>query len=139
LSERSSLLLDARYQDVSYSGVETTSRTDFEDVQLGVGIARNVNDRNRATARLILSNFEADATQNETDTVGVEGSLERTLSSVWTFALTTGLQRSEMSFIVDGLPDEDVDTSVTLGLAFRKRTELARLNLDLRRLVAPNS
>lgn len=139
MSERTSLLFDARYQDVSYSGPPTSGRSDFEDTGLGIGIARNVNDRNRATARLIVSSFEADRTNNQTDTVGVEGTFQRTLSSIWTFELTTGLQRSEIEFVRDELPASDVDTSATLGLGFRKRTEIARLNLDLQRLVTPNA
>ncbi len=139
LSERTSLLFDVRYQDVSYSGPPRSGRTDFRDTGFAAGIARNVNDRNRAEARLIVSSFEADFTSNETDSVGVEGAFIRELSSIWTFSLTTGVLRNEIDFVRDGQPASDVDTSATLGLGFRKRTDIARLNLDLERLIAPTA
>src|SRR5690606_31541912 len=49
---------------------------------------------------------------------------------------------SEFRFLLDptlGTFDEGVDTTATLGLGFRKRTEIATLNLDARRLVTPNA
>ncbi|HEX6998143.1 MAG TPA: hypothetical protein VF322_08355 [Gammaproteobacteria bacterium] len=142
LSERTSLLLDARYQDVSYSGPPISGRSDFDESMFSAGIARSANERNRVEAQVTVSQFDAEQTRNETDTVGVEGTFRRTLSDTWTFALSTGVLRSEFRFLLDptlGTFDEGVDTTATLGLGFRKRTEIATLNLDARRLVTPNA
>lgn len=149
LSERSALLLEARHLDVSYSGPQIESRTGFRDMMVSAGIGRNIDDRNNASARLTFSDFQADANDNDTDTVGVEGRFSRALSDIWTFSLSTGLQRSEFAFIDEaavqaGTPAaeatiEGVDTDVTVGLRFRKRTELSTLNLDIGRRVDPNS
>ena len=140
LSERTSLLLETRLLDVSYSGDSLAGLTDFNDQSFSVGIVRQVNDRNRASARLTVSGYEADANQNQTDTTGVEGAFSRVLSDLWTFTLSTGVQRSEIAFLdAQAQFIEDVDTNVTLGLGFRKRSEIATLNFDLRRLIDPNS
>ena len=140
LSERTSFLLEARYLDVSYTGDPFAGLTDFSDESFSVGIVRQVNDLNSASARLTVADFEADATQNQTNTTGVEGLFTRVLSDIWTFTLSTGLQRSDMEFRnAQAQLVEDVDTNVTLGLGFRKRSDVATLNLDVRRLIDPNS
>jgi hypothetical protein len=140
ISERSSLLFEARYLDIGYSGAAVSGRTDFNDTMFATGIVRQIDDRNRATAKLIVSNFEASANDNDTDTIGVEGSFSRVISDVWTFMLTTGLRRSDITFRDAQLAFvEDVDTNFALNLGFRKRSERSTLNLDVRRLIDPNS
>jgi hypothetical protein len=140
ISERSSVILEARYLDISYSGTPVSGRSDFTDGLFSVGIQRQIDDRNSATARLLVSQFEADANQNVTDTIGVEGSFTRMINDVWTFLLTTGLRRSDIAFVdSQAALMEDVDTNFALSLGFRKRTERATLNLDVRRLIDPNS
>jgi hypothetical protein len=140
ISERGSVLLEARYLDVTYSDTSVTGRTDFTDAQFATGIARQVNDRNRVETRLVFSRFTADATQNETDTVGIESTFSRAISDIWTLRLTPGLQKSEIAFRNPlGQLVEDEDTNLTLELGFRKRSELSTLNLDVQHLVDPNS
>ncbi|HEY8518625.1 MAG TPA: hypothetical protein VIN61_00985 [Gammaproteobacteria bacterium] len=142
LSQRTNFLVDARYQDVEYSGPPISGRSDFDESLFSVGIARSANERNRVVARVIVSQFDAEQTSNQTDTTGVEGTFTRTLSDTWTFALSAGVQRSEFRFLLDptlGTFEEGVDTTATLSLGFRKRTEIATLNLDARQLVAPNA
>src|SRR5690606_32540819 len=89
VSERSPVLLAARRLDVSYTGPALRGRTDFNATLLAVGVGRTIDDRPSASARLIASRFEADAPDNETDTVGVEGSFSRQLNELWSFTLTT--------------------------------------------------
>lgn len=140
ISERSSLLLEARWLDVSYTGPELRSRTDFNDTSVSLGVGRNIDDRTNATARLIASRFEADATSNETDTVGVEGSFARELNELWSFTLTTGLQRSDFTFIDDnGELVDNAATDYTFSLEFAKRTEISSVDIGLFRVLDPNA
>ena len=139
-SERGSVLLEASVIDVTYSGDSVAGRTDFNDAQISTGIARQLSDRNRAEGRVLYSKFTADATENETDTVGLEGTFSRAISDVWSLRFTPGVQRSEIVFRnAVGVLVEDVDTNFTLELGFRKRSDLATLNLDINHLVNPNS
>lgn len=140
VSERSSILLDARRLDVSYTGPDLRGRTDFNDTLLSIGVGRTIDDRTSASARLIASRFEADATDNETDTVGVEGSFSRQLNELWSFTLTTGLQRSDFTFVdVTGEVVDNATTDYTMSLSFGKRTELASIDIGLFRVLNPNA
>ncbi|MBN1239657.1 MAG: hypothetical protein JXB36_14230 [Gammaproteobacteria bacterium] len=140
VSERSDVTLEASHLDISYTGPEVSGRTDFTDTRLALGVARSIDDRTRAEARLIASNYEADLTQNETDTVGVEGTFRRTLNEAWSFFLSTGLQRSEFRFVdADGELVDNASTDYTLNIGFRKRTVQSTLNLDIQRLLTPNA
>src|SRR5690606_23127551 len=140
MSERSALLIDARFLDVSYTGPELRVRTDFSDVMFSLGVRRTIDDRTGVSARLITSRYEADATANETDTVGVEGSFDRALSEIWSFSITTGLQRSDFVFLdVDDEIVDNASTNYTFDLSFSKRTELASLDLGIFRLLTPNA
>ncbi len=141
ISERSAILMEARLLDISYTGPEILGRTDFTDISLSLGIGRTIDSRTSATARMIVSNFEADLSGNETDTVGVEGTFARELNELWTFSLTTGLQRSDFKF-VDPTTSEVVDnasTNYTMSIGFSKRTELSALDIDLFRVLNPNA
>ena len=140
ISERSSVVLEARYLDIAYDGERVSGRSDFTDTLFSAGVRRQIDDRNRATARLLISQFEADANQNVTDTIGVEGSFERVISDIWTFMLSTGLRRSDIEFRdPQGVLVDDVDTNFALSLGFRKRSDRSTLNFDVRRLIDPNS
>ena len=140
LSERSTLLTEARYVDVSYTGPELRSRTDFTDTSIGLGVGRTIDARTGAAARLIVSRYEADATRNETDTIGVEGSFNRQLNEFWNFNLTTGLQRSEFNFVdEEGELIDNAATNYTLDISFRKQTELSTLTVGAFRRLNPNA
>ena len=140
ISERSAILLEARRIDVSYTGPELRGRSDFNDTSLSIGMGRTIDSRTSATARLIASRFEADATGNETDTVGVEGSFTRELNELWTFNLTTGLQRSDFSFVEEnGEIVDNAATNYTMSISFGKRTELSSIDIGLFRFLTPNA
>lgn len=140
LSERSTLLFEARYIDVSYTGPELRDRTDFTDLSLSVGVGRTIDDRTGASASLIASRYEADATGNETDTVGIEGSFSRALSEIWSFSLTTGLQHSDFVFVgTDGELVDNAATNYTFDISFSKRSEIASLDIGLFRFLNPNA
>ena len=141
ISERSAILMEARLLDISYTGPELVGRTDFTDISLSLGVGRTIDSRTSATARMIVSNFEADLSGNETDTVGVEGTFSRELNELWSFNLTTGLQRSDFIF-VDPVTSEIVDnaaTNYTMSIGFAKRTELSALDINLFRVLNPNA
>ena len=140
LSERSALLLEARLLDVSYTGPELRGRSDFTDTLLSLGVGRTIDDRTDAAARFIVSRFEADLTGNETDTVGLEGSFTRQLNELWSFNLTTGLQRSDFSFLDDdGEMVDNATTNYTMSISFGKRTELSTIDFGIHRLLDPNA
>lgn len=140
ISERSNILVEASHLDISYTGPEFSGRTDFTDTRFGLGIGRTIDDRTRAEARMIVSNFQADATGNDTDTFGVEGTFARTLNEVWSFNLSTGLQRSEFTFVdEDGVVVENATTDYSMNIGFRAETEISTLNLAVQRLLSPNA
>src|SRR5690606_26556645 len=79
-------------------------------------------------------------TSNETDTVGVEGSFSRELNELWSFALTTGLQRSDFTFVdVNGELVDNAATNYTMSIEFAKRTELSAVDIGLFRVLNPNA
>src|SRR5690606_31223946 len=45
ISERSAILLEARYIDVSYTGPDIRGRTDFSNAALSLGVGRMIDDR----------------------------------------------------------------------------------------------
>ena len=139
LSPRSSLLLETAYIDVGYSGPPVLGRTEFDALQLSGGIVRRVDERNRVTARIYTSNYEADLTRNSTDTVGVEGEFVRSLNELWTMILNAGVQRNEFTFNDGSGNIDNATTSDVLGVALRRRAELTSMNLSLTRRIQPNA
>ena len=142
LSPRSSLLVETGYTDVSYSGPDVASRTEFDALQLSAGIVRRVDERNRVTARMFTSDYQADLTDNNTDTVGVEGEFRRVLNEAWSMTITAGVQRNEFTVDDPANPGEKIDnatTNDTLGLSLRRRTERHTLNFSITRSVQPNA
>jgi len=140
LSERSTLITEARHVDVSYTGPQLPSRSDFTDSSFALGVGRTIDGRTGAAARFVVSRFEAEATSNETDTIGVEGTFNRQLNEFWSFNLTTGLQRSEFTFVdEEGAPVDNAATNYTFEISFRKQTELSTLSLGIFRRLNPNA
>lgn len=140
ISERSSLLLEMRVLDVSYTQSQLQGRVDFQDTQFAAGIVRRVDARNQVSARLLASSYEADLNQNYTDTFGVEGDFRRPLGRDWTFILSAGVSRSDYTFLnSQGMLVDNADTSLTYGLGFRQRTTRNTINIDARRATNPNS
>lgn len=140
VSERSSVLLEARLVEVSYTEAQLTGRANFEDREFAAGIIRRVDARNEVSARLIFEEYEAEFNQNKTETVGVEGNFIRPLGRGWTFNLAAGVSRSDYSFVnSEDQVIDNADTSFTYGLGFRQRTERNTMNFDLLRQTNPNS
>lgn len=132
--------VDARLQDVSYDGGVLTTRSDFTEGALGTQYVRRLDERSTLTGGAQVSRFEADRNGNETDTVGVELGFTRSLSALWSLNLSIGAQSSDATFIdVDGLLTTRAEDNATFGLGLRKRSELARLNVDVLRNVSPDS
>src|SRR5690606_10730663 len=88
---------------------------------------------------VIVSRYEAERNDNVTDSVGVEGTFSRVLSSAWTMQLSAGVERSEYSFLTATGPFSNADANFAFDLGLRKRTDLDTLNLDLRRTISPNA
>jgi hypothetical protein len=141
LSERTGLRLETRHVNVQYSGLDSPDfgRTDFTQNQVLAGLVRRVDERNRVTAQVLVSKYEADRNDNVTDTVGVQGIFSRTLSTTWTMNLTAGVERSDYSYLSDIGTVKNADTNFAFDVGLRKRTELMTLNLDFRKAVDPNS
>ena len=140
ISDRNSLLIEARRLDVAYSGPIVPGRSDFDDSYVAVGILRRVDERNRVTAQFIASDFESDETQNKTDTVGAQGRFTRPISADWTLNLTVGVQRSDYHFIdEDDRIVDNADTDPTFSVVFRRRTDQTTLNVGAYRRVSPNA
>ena len=142
ISERNSFRFESRFIDVSYTGDETrtSDRSDCADALFAAGIVRNLDEQNSVTARLRVSQFEAEANQNVTDTVAVEGTFSRPLSPLWSMDLGVGVQRSDYSFVDDdGELIDNADTNYAIDLTLRNRTERTTQNFTIRRTMNPNS
>src|SRR5690606_31296928 len=69
-----------------------------------------------------------------------EGSFDRRLNELWSFNLTTGLQRSDFAFVdEDGEPVDNAQTNYTMSIGFAKRTEVSSVDITLFRLLNPNA
>ena len=88
----------------------------------------------------MVSKYEADFNQNDTDTVGVEGVFGRPLSRGWNFELTTGVSRSDFTYLdTQRQLVDNADTSFTYGVRFRQRTDRNTINIDVSKETNPNS
>jgi hypothetical protein len=140
VSERNRLRLDATRYGTSYSGGNLAFRTGFENTRVSAGLYRNVDERNLVSAVMAVETYEADANQNTTDTVTIEGAFTRPLTEVWSLNLAAGVLRSDFEFLTNTQQFTDsATTDYTMRLAFRKRAERSRLNIDFTRNVYPSA
>ena len=148
LSERNSLVVEARAINVAYEPQGQTTRNDFDNKTLYIGVNRRVDDRNEITARLLVNDFEVPSNQNKTNTVGVEGTFTRPLAPNWRMNLTANVARSDYSFLDEielptGEPDfvlvDNAEATFAARIAFRRRTDRSTWNIDIGRRVLPNS
>jgi hypothetical protein len=142
ISPRSTLRFTLSSTEVSYSGGSNVARTSFDDQSLSVGVNRRVNDQNTVSATLLVANYEANANNNVTDTVGVDGAINRIVSDLWTVSVTAGVRRSDFTFdtLAPGRPVVDnAEVNPTFGVRATKRSELGLLNLRFAQLMGPNS
>jgi hypothetical protein len=140
LSSRSTIGIEASYLDVTYTGAEIQGRSDISERLFGTHITRTIDERTGATARVYVSDFTGETTDNETRTVGVEGSFNRHLSEIWSFVFGVGLERSEFSFrTLDNGAVDNADANFTMNLGFTKQTDLSSLDFILRRASDPSA
>ena len=141
ISDRNSFRLDARKIDLSYSDFEVSGRTSFDDTTVGLGIIRRVDARNRVSARIFTSTYEAAENENVTDTFGVEGSFFRPLTETWTIRINAGVQRSDFIFRDRTTLDfvDNADSNILANLQFRRRTERSSVVVDFGRRANPNA
>lgn len=140
ISDRSSLVFASELLDVSYTGADFAGRVDFTDIEVSAGVLRRVDERNEVSARLLASEYEADANQNLTKTFGVEGTFDRALTRDWTFNLAAGVSRSDYQFVnTQQQFIENADASFTYAIGLRQRSALNTINIDLSRETSPNS
>jgi hypothetical protein len=138
ISERNEFRLEANRLDVAYSGAQSTFRSDFDNNSVALSIIRRADDRNTISARMIVSEYNADLNDNSTDSVGLEGTFTRPLAPTWTMRLSAGVQRNEFSFLQGLTPVDNADTNSIFSLNFRKRAERTSWNFDLAHRVQPN-
>ena len=138
LSDRNSVLLELTHSDVIYTGAASRGRSDFVQNEFSAGLVRSVGEITEVTARVFVSEFEADENDNVTDTVGVEGNFIQPLGATWTMEVTAGVQRNDYSFTDFDDFIENADTNVVLAFGFRKRTDRTRINFDLDRAIYPS-
>lgn len=140
ISPRTGIGFDATYLDLSYSGAQFRGRSDIDQTEFGTSITRTIDDRTGASARVFGSDFHAKVTDNETRTVGVEGSIQRKVNSIWAFNLKTGVERSAYTFIAaDGATIDNASANFTLGFGLDKHTDVATLTFDLTRQLDPSA
>lgn len=152
LSERTSIAIDAEFDDVSYSGPDSATRTDYTAIELSAGVVKRVRERNQVSARFIGSTYEAEQNGNVTDSIGVEGAFTRPLSETWTLNVSFGAIRSDFSFIkeevivdpngfttINQVVVDNAETTPTYSIGFRRRSERHTLNLNFGRRVSSNS
>jgi hypothetical protein len=141
LSERSTFRLDFDEIDVSYSQGATSSWTGYRQRTARATINRRVSDRSQVSAGLVASDYEADVNFNETRTVGLQASIRRNVSELWTIGLRTGVGRSDFSF-QDQVTLETVDNAdanYTLTVNATHRGERQTLDLSVARRLTPSS
>lgn len=140
LNERATLRLDSRLIDVAYDSDLATSRTDFDDKTFGIELTRVLGPRTTLGGRIYGSRFQAEANENTTDSTGIELRYSRMLSEIWSLNLSSGVERSEFEFVdSEGLGRTGSENNLTFALGFSKEVERARVDLDLRRSVSPDS
>lgn len=139
VSERNTLRLQGTRTEVSYSGSDLSSRTGYDNTRLSAGIIRNANLRNQLSATLSVDNYQANANQNDQDTVRIEGAFTRPVTQLWTLNLAAGVLRSDFSFVDSSRLVDNASTDFTLRLGMRKRAERSSINFDLTRDAYPNS
>jgi hypothetical protein len=139
VSELNTLKLQLIENNVDYSGLEFESRTGYVDRRFSAGIIRNANERNQVSATVWFENYEADANQNDQDTVRIEGAFARPLSPLWTFTLKTGVLRTDFSFVDNNQMVDNASTDYTFGVGLSKRSERSSVNLALTRDAYPTA
>jgi hypothetical protein len=140
LSSRSTIGIEASYLDLTYTGAQIRGRSDISQRLFGTHIDRTIDERTGASARVYVSDFTGETTDNETRTVGVEGSFNRHLSEIWSFVFGVGLERSAFTFeTTEGGTIDNADANFTMNLGFTKRTDLSSLDFNLRRAADPSA
>jgi hypothetical protein len=141
LSERDRLGFDFKRADVSYTTPQSVPfYSDFSNTGVTAQFGRQLNSRNRLSALLSVTRYDAKRNDNITDTVGLGGVFERRLSQTVSLTLTAGAQRSDYTFNSQTAPAllNSYDTNFMVDAGFRKRGERSLWNVDVRHGVQPN-
>lgn len=139
VSDRNSLRFEITQYGYSYSGGDRSFRSGFDDTRFSLGINRNVDARNIVSATMSVETYEADGTENTTDTVTIEGAFTRPLTQLWTLNLAAGVLRSDYEFLADNQQFTDgATTDYTMRVGLRQRGERSRMNIDFTRNVYPS-
>ncbi len=140
VSERNTLRFDIVEDHIAFTEGDLSNRTGYDNTLFSAGIHRNVDDRNVVSATMSVETYESDQDLNNTDTVTIEGAFARPVTELWTFNFAAGVLRSEFEFV--GTNQQTVaraTTDYTMRLGLRKRSERARINMDLTREVYPST
>jgi hypothetical protein len=130
-TQRNQFSFDFYRQDTSYSGTQNAAQRDFVYTEGGMSLTRNIDPRNRVSARLAVSEFTSPANDNTTNTVAISGSFSRPLTQTWNIYLSAGVERSEYKYVnTTQTQVTNADTSPQFALGFRKRAERTSWNLD---------
>jgi hypothetical protein len=138
VSQRGSVALELDHLDVDYTGPQLAGRTDFTDTGMVFGYNRATSLRGEAAVRLLVSKFSADLTDNDTDTVGIEGAYQTELNDLWSIDAFVGMEQSTFDFLDGGRRVSGDDTNFTFGVGLDMRSERGTLSFDIGHSVGPN-
>jgi hypothetical protein len=138
VSDRNSLRFEVTQYSYSYSGGDRAFRSGFDDTRFSLGINRNVDARNTVSAIMSVETYEAEGTDNKTDTVTIEGAFTRPLTQLWTLNLAAGVLRSDYEYLTNNQITDGATTDYTMRLGLRQRGERSRVNIDFTRYVYPS-
>jgi hypothetical protein len=145
LSPRSAFNLLFERQSIDYSASDSLTavsrRSDYDFDRLSLGVTRRIDTRNLVSARMFVSNYEAGANRNQTDSVGVEGRFTRPITRTWSFDFRAGVQRSDYEFLSVSAPQvvDNATTNYTFGAGLRNRTQRGSVNVNLVHAVSPSA
>lgn len=138
LTPRNSIRIESYNTEVTYELAEPTGRSNFVNTSVSVALVRHVAENREVSARITASRYEAEANDNKTDSVGMEGVFSQSLSETWGFDLVAGVSRYDYSFQENNSLVQNADTAFNFRLRLRRRTELTSLNIDFDRLTLPS-
>jgi hypothetical protein len=127
-----------QFAKTSYSGPTLALRSDFTDKSFSIGFQRRANEINTISVRMYTSDYEADTTNNRTDTTGIIGTFSRPVTETLTFNLDLGVLRSDFTFAPGTGPVVSrAETNPRININLRQRSERTTLNFDIGRQVEP--
>ncbi len=140
LSQRTNLRFETSLLSVSYPDNQNTTRSDYDSKTLAAVLTRLADRRNEVSASLYVSDFQADRNDNDTSTVGVQGSFLRPLSQTWNFQLNAGVARSDYTFVdTTGLVIGNASNHFTFGFQLDRTSEKTTWTIGTARTLTPSN